>query len=184
MAENHLQFIREGKSWKDLVDRMTGAGYGTWRDSQYTVSNKRVIPANTRTQLTIDGLHPNTYTGELNTLSPTLWSNNTINPENVGDSYSARLNVSLSRDSNSSGQYVTFEMDIGTPGSPIPVLTVREPLLRAAGATQFVTLSDVIFSLQTFKTNGAKIYITATEQISIWDTSIFLRRDYISKGNL
>lgn len=184
MAENHLQFIQEGRSWKDLVDKMTGAGYGTWRDSQYTVSNKRVIPAETRTQLTIDGLHPSTYIGELNTLSPALWSNNTIYPENLGDSYSARLNLSLERASNSSGQYATFEMDIGTPGSPIPVLTVREPLLRASGVTQFVTLSDVIFSLDTFVANGAKIYITSTEQISIWDTSIFLRRDYISKGNL
>lgn len=182
MSENHLQFVREGRPWKTLIDTNTGAGYGVWEDSVYTESNKRNILANTRTQLTIDGLGSRTYLGQLKTLQANLWSSNTIHPDKVGDSYSARLNLEMTRHSNSSGQYVTFQMDIGTVGSPINVLTVREPLLKASGATQYITLSDVIFSLDTFKANGAKIYITSTEEIDIWNALIFLRRDYTPEG--
>lgn len=180
MAENHLQFIREGKSWKDLVDQMTGAGWGFWADSQYTEASPRTITAGQRTQLTIDGLGSRTNLENLNTLPSTVWYNDTFWPVNVGDRYAARLNLVMSRTGNSNWEFAIFEFEVGS----FNALTVQQPLYKNIGEPQAVTLSDDLFSLETFVSNGGRIYVTATEQITIWDTTVFFAREYVPKDAL
>ena len=110
-----LTACAQGISGRDGRDGRDGSGLGWlfYKDAQYTAAAKRHVPANTRTQITCDGLSPVTTTQFKPTAA--IWFDiltNKFVPDALGDSFLIRLNLKMSANMNNRTAVVDF--DIGT----------------------------------------------------------------------
>lgn len=154
------------------------AGWINSADSQYTVGSPRVILAGVRSQITINGLGATTNIAFANGMHSDVWSGNVFRPTAVGEAYTVRLNCLIAQTNAGVGAYVNFEADIGTPGVPFIAASESVSLLKGQGVATQLTISAPFFCLDTFGLNGAKLYITPSVDITVWNFAIFIQRTF------
>lgn len=133
-------------------------GWGQWADSVYTSGSPLAISPAARTRVTIDGLGSGSTTTYLPTGSSDWWDtiNNKLVGDNIGDSYIVRLAFKATTGTASS--HATVELDIEGTQNTILQETIGYP--KGSSVEHSYVLVWPIFTLNTFITNGGKIYIT------------------------
>lgn len=154
------------------------AGWINAADSQYTQGAPHTIIAGVRTQITIDGLGASTNIAYANGMHLDVWSGNVFRPAALGEAYIVRLTSIIAQTNSGSGAYITFEIDIGTPGVQFIAAAQGIPLLKGQGVATQLTISEPLFCLDTFGLNGAKLYITPSVDITMWNAAIFVQRTF------
>lgn len=143
-------------------------GWEYYKDSQYTSVSPLTIN-NSNTLVTIDGAGATTDTSQspADAVNP-LWdtTNNKITPINTGDAYAIRLGFTGKSNKDT---YFTVKLDIGTSGSPIIISgeTKISPKTNLVPTTYSFDIP--VFCLNTFITNGGKMYIDNTDDASSMD---------------
>lgn len=155
------------------VRQGVGLGWGNFSDSANWADNKLTVSSETRTLYTVDGLFSLTETRFIDGLTSAVWSGNKITPQAVGETYIARLTFQASKATSSTGSYLTVDLDVGFDD---PIFAQYVLLIKASGATQNISVTIPIFCLETFFANGGSFYITPSEQLQVWNKSIFIQR--------
>ena len=110
--------------------------------------------------------------------SAELWDtvDDKITPANVGDSYTAVINLPVT--SRTSANYLELELDIGGGATPSTVLaTKRVECDRAAPFNLSITLP--FFCLSTFLTNGGQLFLkTDVGSVGVTAPSIFITQNF------
>lgn len=107
-----------------------------------------------------------------------LWdtTNSLIDPIQVGDSYTVRLDLPVT--SRSGANYGVLELDIGGTSSPsIVIMSRRFDTTRAAPFD--ISMSFSLFTLSTFISNGGQFFITTDSgSIGVTTPSVFITRTH------
>lgn len=160
-----------------LTNSAQASGWFQASDNTYTSSSPFSITANVRTKLDfnadsiIDTYVPSGTTAS--TFYDTV--NNKIYGENDGDAFIIRVNATVKPAATNS--YITFDLDIG--GSQGIILENTRSLIKGTAA-QPVSKSDLIYTLNTFNTNGGEIYVTCNNNCDFYDMSFVMTR--VHKG--
>lgn len=152
-------------------------GWGYWRDAANTTGNRQLITGGVKTLFTVDGLSPTTETSYLESLPPSIWAGNTINPDGIGNTYLLRVDLWVSPQTAGVGHYVELVLDIGD-GVVNEIIQHDTPMIKGNGTTHRISLTWAIFARETFNANGGKIYITPDIDIEVWDRAVFIQRGY------
>ena len=142
------------------------------QDSQYTTSN-RLSVNNARVQLTNDGLGANTSILYAPQGMDSLWVNNELVPPYQGFYFNGRVDFQC--ETGGVTDYMDIQVDIGTPGSPINILT-RTQMFTKTGVNS-ISIGVPIFCLATFVANNGKIYFDTSgsgDNIEIWGIQLYI----------
>lgn len=150
------------------VNVLKYTGWEYYKDNQYTSAAPLTIN-NSNVKVSIDGLAAETNTSQSpsDAVNP-LWdtTNDKIQPINEGDAYSIRFSFTGKSNKNT---YFRVKLDIGTPGSPI-IISAETKISPNTSLSPTIYSFDIpIFCLNTFATNGGKIYIDNTDDASTMD---------------
>ena len=147
-------------------------GFVFLQDSQYTNSN-RLSVNNARVQLTNDGLGANTSILYAPQGMDSLWVNNELVPPYQGFYFNGRVDFQC--ETGGVTDYMDIQVDIGTPGSPINILT-RTQMFAKTGVNS-ISIGVPIFCLATFVANNGKIYFDTSDSgdnIEIWGIQLYI----------
>lgn len=106
-----------------------------------------------------------------------LWdtTNSLIDPIQVGDSYTIRLDLPIT---SSSANYGILELDIGGTSSPTDII-VSEWFDASRAAPFDISLSFSFSSLATFITNGGQFFITTDSgSVGVTAPGVFITRTH------
>lgn len=164
-------------------------GWGYYKDAATTPATQTITT--TPSQLQIDGGGSTSESGYLPYEirgSAELWdtTNDLITPIGVGDSYSLRIDLTISAKTGSPNN-ITLVLDIGaTPdgtGGAGSILIVERNINAAKGTPFKVSVGFSIFTLSTFNTNGGSLWLsTDTGTVTISDRAIQVTR--LSSGTI
>ena len=146
-------------------------GFGQIRYGESTTATPVIVPANVRTPLTFvvdptqtqDFLNP-PFAGVLN------FDGTKITPRALDDAMFVLVNLLVT--ANVSGGATKVDIDVGAPAGPTGSDT--EQLFNPAGESERVTHILYVQTLANFMANGARLYITASVQVSIINETIAL----------
>lgn len=176
-ATDGQTYISDGAGSGDWVTLPTGWGHYKDNAAEQTFNT-------TAAKLSIDGAAATTNEDYLPLAirgSGSLWdtANDKITPVALGDSYDCRLLFPIT--SRTTAQYLTVEVDIGGGGSPTNVVySVRIDCNKSAPFT--IGASFGLFSLSTFLTNGAQVFLsTDAGSIGITGPGILLTRTHAER---
>ncbi|MAI17152.1 MAG: hypothetical protein CBC71_06330 [Rhodobacteraceae bacterium TMED111] len=162
----------------NIITRYGEYGWAYYQDDQYTEGSPLSVD-NARVQVTINGNGGSTETRFLPDFGD-LWdtANNKINMETVGDAFLIRFDYKGKAATNNA--YFDVQLDIGD-GSPIVISQETKRFLKGTNKEQI--FSDTIsgFALETFISNGCKIYIDSTDDgadLEFYDFGIKIERTY------
>ena len=151
-----------------LVQSASGTGWATYSDSEYTDSNKFIIPNGSNLAI------PNNANTTIDAYLPEgvfeLYDSATqkINSLLVGNAFLLRLDFSAETNNNNGIAEVT--VDIG--GSVGVILSRLLQFPRGANTPRKFSTSSALYSLDTFVANGAELRIESITGITeIWDIS-------------
>lgn len=147
-------------------------GFVFLQDSQYTTTN-RLSVNNARVQLTNDGLGANTSTLYAPQGMDSLWVNNELVPPYQGFYFNARIDFQC--EPGGVSDYMEVQADIGTPGSPINILSRTQSFTKTG--VNAVSIGVPIFCLATFVANNGKLYFDTSgsgDNIEIWGISLYI----------
>jgi len=171
-----VKLISNGSNWEVLFPhRITG-----WAIYDDQASHTSAITVNnTKHPITIDGLGTTTNTTYLPAAVTEFWNttNNKIVPAKLGDAYDIRLDFKAQPTNQS--DYANLILDVGTIGSPIPVVTRSVSFLKT-GISSF-SVGFPIGTLSDFLTNGGKFYFDTSvsgDSVDISDVVLFMKRDH------
>ena len=171
-----IRLISDGSNWKILSPhRITG-----WAIYDDQASHTSAITVNnTKHLITIDGLGTTTNTTYLPAAVTEFWNttDNKIVPAKLGDAYDIRLDFNAQPTNQS--DYANLILDVGTTGSPIPVVNRSISFLKT-GISSF-SVGFPIGTLSDFLTNGGKFYFDTSvsgDSVDISDVVLFIKRDY------
>ena len=171
-SDTNIQDIQE----LELIQDAKGWAY--YDDSTYTSGSPLNID-NARTAISIDGAGP---TSESRFLpgDGELWdtSNNLIIGRNLGDVLTVRLDFKGVANNNNS--YFDIEFDIGS-GSPNVIVSKTRVARKGSGNEQRYSITVQLYTLDTFITNGCKIYLDTTgsgHDYDFYDFGILVERTY------
>ena len=154
------------------------AGWVNVADGQYTSGSPLTVLAGVKTQITIDGNGATTNVAYANGMHVDVWSENRFKPSAVGEVYNLRLTGIAAQSTSATGQYMTFEADIGTDEVPFIAATQTLPLIKGLGVQTQFTVAAPFFTLETFGLRGARLFITASETVTLWNAAIFIQRTF------
>ena len=129
--------------------------------------------------ITIDGLGTTTNTTYLPAAVTEFWNttDDKIVPAKLGDAYDIRLDFKAQP--TNQADYSNLILDVGTTGSPIPVVNRSIAFLKT-GISSF-SVGFPIGTLSDFLTNGGKFYFDTSvsgDSVDISDVVLFIKRDY------
>jgi hypothetical protein len=178
LTATDLLYVQQGansrKAPLSAVRNTYDVGWAYFNDAASDLEvNAQAITANTRTLLTIDG-----GTGSILDYvdgSGIEWTSNAHRNNNVGDSFTLRLTFQAKK-ATGTAAFILVEQDIGD-GTP-QIVAAQEVQMRQDTLGHPLTFNFIAYALNTYQANGAKFYITATSNISIWDKAVLIRKDY------
>jgi len=145
-------------------------------DSVHTASNKQAVTANTLTHVTIDGLAEGSTTEFRRGVPLDVFGNSTMQPFAAGETYEINLTFRASK-ATSSDTFVEIDVGIGADYSTI-IARDRRALTKGSGIEDFVFFNGSLFVTAPFSRYGARFFLNASENISVWDKAIFLQRTH------
>jgi len=151
-------------------------GWLNYADATHIEGSPQSIGADTPTLLTIDGEGATSEQRYRRGVDPAVWnaSTNTFQPNAVGEAYLVRITMRVAKLSSSD---TTVELDLGIGlGFSTIIADERKPLTKGQGVTDNLSFTFPIFCLETFGLNGGRFFITATENVTIWNKAIFVQR--------
>lgn len=154
-----------------------GPGWAYYADAEYTSGSPLSILANTRTQITVDGLGATTETDYLETVPETVWDNAAIWPSATGEAYLLRIGLTIVPQEVTSNEYASLQLDIGG-GSQIVIAEKRLALQKGLGNAHLFSEALPIFCLATFNANGGRLYIEPTLDVQLYGASLFIQRTF------
>jgi len=159
-------------------DRVIPAGWGFYEDD---ISSTLSVTTSD-TEVTINAVSANSNSVYLPASyieeGLELWddASNRISPAIVGDSFIARLQVTIDSVTGSP-KSLNCKLDIGANVTPTIVISEDSTTLRSSSYPQAYTFIFPIFSLTTFVANGGKFYLqTDSGTATIGFRSIFIER--------
>ena len=171
-----VKLISNGSNWEVLFPhRITG-----WAIYDDQASHTSAITVNnTKHLITIDGLGTTTNTTYLPAAVTEFWNttDDKIVPAKLGDAYDIRLDFKAQP--TNQADYANLILDVGTTGSPIPVVNRSISFLKT-GISSF-SVGFPIGTLSDFLTNGGKFYFDTSvsgDSVDISDVVLFIKRDY------
>jgi hypothetical protein len=171
--------VRSGGLLTYLDSFRASSGYGVYADAEHTEISPQVIE-DTREQLTINGEGDSSYTEQLPTGVPELWStlSDYIVPENVGDGYMIRIDFRYKCSMQSS--YFDIELDISPTGDgSIVILLDTVQALKSANTEARYSQTHMIYSRDTFVANKGRLFINTTDAgptVSVYSKSVTIGR--------
>lgn len=176
-ATDLLHVVQGANSRKATIEQIQaygGIGWGLYVDAATALqANAVTVTAGTRTLFTVDG-----GTGSITDYvanSGIVWAGNEHRGAGVGDLFSCRVAFRASKSGGSGTAYLLVEQDIGDGAT---VIAAQEQALRSDSADHPFTFNFLVYSLETYATNGARFYITPSVTISLWGKSVLIRKDY------
>ena len=145
-------------------------------DGVHTASNKQAVTANTLTHVTIDGLAEGSTTEFRRGVPLDVFGNSTMQPFAAGETYEINLTFRASK-ATSSDTFVEIDVGIGSDYSTI-IARDRRALTKGSGIDDFVFFNGSLFVTAPFSRYGARFFLNASENISVWGKAIFLQRTH------
>lgn len=181
IAGTDLIYLQQGansrKAQLSQVPNTTQMGWALYNDAATALEvNQVTVPANTRSLITIDGGAGSILT-HVNG-SGIQWTNNAHRNNNVGDSFSIRLQFRAQKSGSAGTAYLLVEQDIGS--GPPQIIAAQEQALRADFADHPFTFNFLVYALQTYRDNGARFYLTSSVNVDVWQKSVLIRKDFAS----
>lgn len=170
--DDHVIIYRGGEPVTCQIQQIRGTGWAFYDDSEYTELSPLNINNDTA-QITIDGLGAFTERRYLPYGVQDLWVNDKIDPENIGDTYSFRLDLTAKAGSNEDKFRVY--VDIGD-GGVVEILSQTFEINKNIGQTEDFSYSVPLFTLATFNVNNGKIMIEMDDDIDFYNMGIFVQR--------
>ena len=169
------------------VPTADGAGGVAWKTHPqgwgYYLDNATAQTITTTASiLSINGSGGATETSYLPEGVTNLWdtTGDNIIASGLGDSYLMRLDLPITNITGSAS-ILQMELDISGAGSPTTVIVTRQ-ISIAAGSNKTVSVSFGLFSLATFVTNGAQIFLsTDANTCDVTAPAILIQR--VSSGS-
>jgi len=162
MAESLDEQIKESRGWWNIADNTDNS------------LNPQLITSNTRTKITISPDSVIDGYGANGLPSSSIWDgvSNKITPIQLGDSYIFRISFTANPTLNN--RNLTIDLDLG--GSQGIIFERSTRLARGANVDTKVSMTNSIFALSTFVSNGGEIYITCDGDVEIFNKSIFIQK--------
>jgi hypothetical protein len=145
-------------------------------DSVHTSDNKQAVTADTLTHVTIDGLADGSTTDFRRGVPLDVFGNSTMQPLATGETYEINLTFRASK-ATSTDTFVEVDVGIGSDYSTI-IARDRRALTKGSGIEDFVFFNGTLFATEPFTRYGARFFLNASENVSIWDKAIFLQRTH------
>jgi hypothetical protein len=179
LAGTDLMVVQQGinsrKATLNQMRALSGHGWGLYVDAATSLEASAIaVSSDTRTLLTIDG-GAGSITSYVNG-SGIVWQDNEHRNANVGDSYTIRVDF-FAKKAGGSNAFFVVEQDISDGAGTFIVATDTAQLTKDTVNYRF-SFGFVGYTLDTYATNGARFYLTSTENIQIWGKRIFIRKDY------
>jgi hypothetical protein len=159
-------------------------GWAYYQDAATTPATQSITT--TPSKLQIDGAGANSESGYLPYEirgSSELWdtTNDEITPIGIGDSYSLRIDFTITAESGNPNE-IKLELDIG--GGASPTIVIVDRYVNTGKTTPYdVSVGFPIFTLSTFNTNAGQIFLsTDTGTVTIGARGISIYR--ISSGQI
>jgi hypothetical protein len=169
------QGINSRKATLNQVRQLGGPGWGLFVDAATALeANAVAVNADTRTWLTIDG-GEGSITSYING-SGIVWQDNEHRNANVGDSYTIRLDF-FAKKTGGPNAFFVVEQDISDGAGTFIVATDTAQKTKDNAAYRY-SFTFIGYTLDTYTANGARFYLTSTENVQIWGKRIFIRKDY------
>ena len=171
-----VRFVSNGTNWEILSPHNVN-GWAIYDD--LASATTPVSIANTKHQITIDGLGPVNETTYLPIGVTSLWNSTTnkITPAKLGDAYDIRVDFEV--DATSVNDYANFIVDIGTDVSPNPIVN-RSITFQKTGVSSF-SVGFPVGVRSDFMTNGARLFIDTSgsgSTIQLSNVDLFIKRDF------
>lgn len=162
----------------DGQERRTGydGGWLYLPDAAHTEASPQVVTANTLTMLPIDGLGAGRLVDFRRGVPLDVWNDNTIRPQATGETYEINLTFMASK-GTSSAAFVEVDVGIGADYTALAARD-RRPLTKGSGVTDFVFFNGTLFVTDAFGAHGARFFINASEDVSIWGKALFIQRTH------
>jgi hypothetical protein len=154
------------------------AGWINVADAQYTSGSPISIASGVKTQITIDGLGAATNTAYADGMPSDVWSGNKFRPSGLGEAYNLRITCTVTQTTSGTGNFVTFDADIGTDETPFLSASQSVPLIKGQGNATLITIAAPFFTLDTFGRNGARLFLTPSVDITAHSFAIFIQRTF------
>ena len=154
--------IKESSGWWNIADNIDNS------------LNPQFITSNTRTKITISPDSVIDGYGANGLPASSIWDgvNNKITPIQLGDSYIFRISFTANPTLNN--RNLIIDLDLG--GSQGIIFERSTRLARGANVDTKVSMTNSIFALSTFVSNGGEIYITCDGDVEIFNKSIFIQK--------
>ena len=163
-----------------LLVRVDKMGWAYYTDTVHTNLASAFVVNADRDFFTIDGLGSNTETNYLPAGVTELWSGSNIVSDAVGNAFEVRIQFTCDPDSVSD-EWFDLQFDIG-PDTNSPIVVASRTISSPKGSDPFVAnMAIPLFSLNTFVSNGCKIFFEATDSgdhFHIWDLTVLIKQDY------
>ena len=149
-------------------------GWWSIQDTTFTSGSPQNILANIRTPLIINPDNVIETFGAEERPASDIYDgvNNLITPLELGDSYLLRLDLTANPTLNN--RNFIIDLDIGGTQGIIFERLIR--LARGAGNDTTISVTNSIFSLNTFIANGGTLNITCDGDVSLFNISLFIQK--------
>jgi len=156
---------------KDSVNSLyDNSGWVEFKDTQDTFSSPQNLIAGQSNIITINGA--STILAHKPLGGENLWSDNKIDPINIGDSYVVRFDFSSSI-LNPNG-FAGFKLFIGgSIGNAFETVLVYP---RGNDVPHRFSITFLIYTLSTFKENGGQLILNPSHTAKIWDKRIIITK--------
>lgn len=149
-------------------------GWVRYFDSVHTVGSPQTLTASTDNVITIVDVDPLNDQKPVDLGSDQLWTGNKITPITAGDAYMIRLDFKASiADANG-----YFDLKIDIDGLIGVIFSRVQNFPKGSGTEHQFSFSELIYTADTFKTNGGNIVINPSAEMTIYDKSILIHRIY------
>lgn len=179
-AADMLHIVQGGNSRRATMAQMKAfhkEGWAYFVDAATALeANAVTIPANTRTQFTVDA-GAGSITSYVNG-SGIEWTANAHRGQAIGDSFTWRLTMRLKKSGGGSAVYALIDQDISAAGDGSNIISAGEVALRNDTVSHPFNVVFPGYALTTHAANGSRFFITATAQIQVFAKTIFIRKDF------
>lgn len=162
----------------DGRERRTGydGGWLYFTDSVHTDSNKQAVTAETLTHVTIDGEGAESTTDYRRGIPLDVFGNSTIQPFATGEVYNINLTFRVSK-ATSTAAFVEIDVGIGSDYGTM-IARDRRTITKSSGVDDFLFFNGTLFVTPAFARYGARFFLFASENVSVWDKAILLQRTH------
>lgn len=164
------------KSNDNFIELYSVNGWAYYRDDETSThvitTTEAKLPINANHSDTTEAYLPTGFTGS-------FWNSTTnlITPENIGDLYNIRIDLTIAAKSGSP-EYISMILDVGG-ASTVTNINVEKTLFTAKTPPYKISKSFEVFINSDFNTNNGQIFLsTDTGTATISKRSILISRTY------